>query len=71
MFVCRWTALSHLKHKEEQHMITLSTTACEFIIHLRNSLVAGDEGLHKHLFTRFWQQIAQELDRLLYSMVME
>lgn len=50
-------------------MISLSTTACQFVIHLQSSLVMGNEGLHRQLFDKFWQQIAQELDRLLYSMV--
>lgn len=50
-------------------MITLSATACDFIIQLQNSLVMGKEALHRQLFTRFWQQIAQELDRLVYNMV--
>lgn len=68
-YIYRWTALNHLKHKDEQAMLTLSATACEFIIHLQKSLVLGKEGLHRQLFTRFWQQISQELDRLIFTMV--
>ena len=68
-FFSRWTALNHLKHKEEQAMLTLSATACDFIIHLQNSLVMGKEALQRQLFTKFWQQIAQELDKYIFDMV--
>ena len=50
-------------------MLTLSATACDFIIHLQNSLVMGKEALQRQLFTKFWQQIAQELDKYIFDMV--
>ena len=50
-------------------MLALSATACDFIIHLQNSLVMGKEALQRQLFTKFWQQIAQELDRYIFNMV--
>ena len=50
-------------------MMTLSATACEFIVILQNSLITVDDGLYKDLFNKFWQQIAQELDVLIYKMV--
>ncbi|XP_067942264.1 RAD50-interacting protein 1-like [Watersipora subatra] len=64
-----WTGLPHLKHKDEQVMIGLSVTACDFLLHLQTCLQLTADGLHKRLFSRFSQQVAQELDSLIYTMV--
>lgn len=67
----RWTALNHLRHREEEQAITLSTTACDFMILLQDSLLLGSNRLHRHLFSIFWQQVVKELDILLFNMVNE
>jgi len=50
-------------------MVTLSATACDFIIYLESSLVLGFEALQQQLFAQFWQQVVQELDRLIFHLV--
>lgn len=49
--------------------MTLSASACEFMILLQESLLRGSECLQHHLFTLHWQQVIQELDQLIFDTV--
>lgn len=66
----RWTGLNHLKHKDEQQLMSLSSSAIPFMILLQENLTTCQEKMHRVLFNKHWQQVVLSLDELVFYMVM-
>ncbi|XP_043944466.1 RAD50-interacting protein 1 isoform X2 [Protopterus annectens] len=60
----RWLSLPS---QFEQAVMTLSTTACPFLLTLRDRLLLLEQQLCHSLFTSFWQMLTEKIDLLIYQ----
>lgn len=63
---CRWLAVPSQK---DMAALSLSESACEMMYVLRKWLLEVQDAITASLFTSFWQQLAAQLSKFIYTMV--